>query len=54
VVGPFEPRLSGRGALAEELILKGITQLPTGWLPEGPDDPIIVAFVERSLGGEPS
>jgi hypothetical protein len=29
-------------------------ELPTGWLPEGPDDPIIVAFVERCLGGEPS
>ena len=25
-------------------------ELPTGWLPEGPDDPIIVAFVDRCLG----
>lgn len=28
--------------------------LPTGWLPEGPDDPVIVAFVERCLGRAPS
>lgn len=25
-------------------------ELPTGWLPEGPDDPVIVAFVDRCLG----
>lgn len=29
-------------------------ELPTGWLPDGPDDPIIVAFVERCLGRVPS
>lgn len=29
-------------------------ELPTGWLPEGPDDPVIVAFVERCLGRAPS
>jgi hypothetical protein len=28
--------------------------LPTGWLPEGPDDPVIVAFVDRCLGRAPS
>jgi hypothetical protein len=29
-------------------------ELPTGWLPEGPDDPVIVAFVDRCLGRAPS
>jgi hypothetical protein len=29
------------------------TELPMGWLPEGPDDPVIVAFVERCLGHVP-
>jgi len=29
-------------------------ELPTGWLPEGPDDPAIVAFVDRCLGRMPS
>lgn len=26
-------------------------ELPKGWLPQGPDDPVIVAFVDRCLGG---
>ncbi len=25
-------------------------ELPTGWLPEGPDDPVIITFVDRCLG----
>jgi hypothetical protein len=29
-------------------------ELPTGWLPGGPDDPVIVAFVDRCLGRQPS
>jgi hypothetical protein len=29
-------------------------ELPVGWLPEGPDDPVIVAFVDRCLGRAPS
>jgi hypothetical protein len=29
-------------------------EFPTGWLPEGPDDPVIVAFVDRCLGRAPS
>ena len=29
-------------------------ELPTGWLPEGPDDPVIIAFVDRCLGHVPS
>lgn len=29
-------------------------ELPDGWLPEGPSDPIIVVFVERCLGHAPS
>jgi hypothetical protein len=29
-------------------------ELPTGWLPEGPDDPLIIAFVDRCLGRVPS
>ena len=29
-------------------------ELPAGWLPEGPDDPVIVAFVDRCLGRAPS
>jgi hypothetical protein len=29
-------------------------ELPTGWLPEGPDDPVIAAFVDRCLGRQPS
>lgn len=29
-------------------------EFPTGWLPEGPEDPIIVAFVDRCLGRAPS
>ena len=29
-------------------------ELPTGWLPEGPDDPVIIAFVDRCLGRTPS
>lgn len=28
--------------------------LPTGWLPEGPDDPVVIAFVDRCLGRIPS
>jgi hypothetical protein len=29
-------------------------ELPDGWLPEGPDDPVIVSFVDRCLGRAPS
>ena len=29
-------------------------ELPTGWLPDGPNDPVIVAFVDRCLGRVPS
>ena len=29
-------------------------ELPAGWLPEGPDDPVIIAFVDRCLGRVPS
>jgi hypothetical protein len=29
-------------------------ELPTGWLPDGPDDPVIIAFVDRCLGRVPS
>jgi hypothetical protein len=29
-------------------------ELPDGWLPEGPDDPVIIAFVDRCLGRVPS
>ena len=29
-------------------------ELPTGWLPGGSDDLVIVAFVERCLGHRPS
>jgi hypothetical protein len=29
-------------------------ELPTGWLPAGPDDPIVVAFVDRCFGRRPS
>ncbi|HWO17925.1 MAG TPA: hypothetical protein VNO30_04090 [Kofleriaceae bacterium] len=29
-------------------------ELPTGWLPEGPDDPVIIVFVDRCLGRVPS
>ncbi len=29
-------------------------ELPTGWLPDGPDDPVITAFVDRCLGRSPS
>ena len=29
-------------------------ELPVGWLPEGPDDPVIVAFVDRCLGCAPA
>lgn len=29
-------------------------ELPTGWLPVGPDDPVITAFVDRCLGRAPS
>jgi hypothetical protein len=29
-------------------------ELPDGWLPEGPDDPVIIAFVDRCLGRAPS
>jgi hypothetical protein len=28
--------------------------LPPGWLPEGPDDPVIITFVDRCLGHDPS
>jgi hypothetical protein len=30
------------------------TELPNGWLPNSPDDPVIVAFVDRCLGRAPS
>jgi len=29
-------------------------EFPDGWLPAGPDDPVIVAFVDRCLGRAPS
>lgn len=29
-------------------------ELPTGWQPTGPDDPVIVAFVDRCRGRMPS
>ncbi len=29
-------------------------ELPMGWLPAGPDDPVIVAFVDRCRGRMPS
>jgi hypothetical protein len=29
-------------------------ELPTAWLPAGPDDPVIAAFVDRCLGRRPS
>ena len=29
-------------------------ELPAGWFPEGPNDPVIVAFVDRCLGRAPS
>ncbi|HWO21848.1 MAG TPA: hypothetical protein VNO30_23925 [Kofleriaceae bacterium] len=29
-------------------------ELPDGWLPAGPDDPVIVSFVERCRGRAPS
>ncbi|HWO21865.1 MAG TPA: hypothetical protein VNO30_24010 [Kofleriaceae bacterium] len=29
-------------------------ELPNGWFPEGPDDPVIVSFVDRCLGRAPS
>ena len=29
-------------------------ELPDGWLPDGPDDPVIVAFVDRCLGRLPA
>jgi hypothetical protein len=29
-------------------------ELQTGWLPAGPDDPVIIAFVDRCLGRTPS
>ncbi|HSK03274.1 MAG TPA: hypothetical protein VK932_18610 [Kofleriaceae bacterium] len=29
-------------------------ELPAGWIPDGPDDPVIVAFVDRCLGRVPS
>lgn len=29
-------------------------ELPTGWLPAGPDDPVVIAFVDRCLGRVPS
>jgi hypothetical protein len=29
-------------------------ELPPGWLPDGPDDPVIVVFVNRCLGRAPS
>jgi hypothetical protein len=29
-------------------------ELPAGWLPDGPDDPVIVAYVDRCLGRAPS
>jgi hypothetical protein len=25
-------------------------ELPDGWLPDGPDDPVVVSFVDRCLG----
>jgi hypothetical protein len=29
-------------------------ELSPGWLPDGPDDPVIIAFVDRCLGRAPS
>jgi hypothetical protein len=30
------------------------SEFPNGWLPEGPDDPVIIAFVDRCRGRTPS
>jgi hypothetical protein len=48
-----------RDYLVKELTFKAgqdllNAELPTGWLPEGPDDPVIVTFVDRCLGRAPS
>jgi hypothetical protein len=29
-------------------------ELPAGWLPQGPDDPVLIAYVDRCLGRSPS
>jgi hypothetical protein len=57
VLGHWEAELQEH--LDEELVFKAgqdfmNAELPAGWLPEGPDDPIIIAFVDRCLGRVPS
>jgi hypothetical protein len=52
-VAEFQDYINDEGKSAARRILLN-TELPQGWLPEGPDDPVVVAFVERCLGRSPS
>lgn len=49
----LEDRLDEQRTFAASQDLKN-AELPDGWLPEGPDDPVIVSFVDRCLGRAPS
>jgi hypothetical protein len=49
----LEEHLDRHAALAAGKDLLN-AELPTGWLPEGPEDPVIVAFVDRCRGRMPS
>lgn len=57
VLGHWETELqehldAGRTYRAGQELLSA--ELPDGWLPGGPDDPVIVAFVDRCLGAAPA
>jgi hypothetical protein len=49
----FRDHLDAEGKAAARRALLEM-DLPVGWLPEGPNDPVIVAFVDRCLGRQPS
>jgi hypothetical protein len=52
-VAEFQDHLDAEGKSSARRALLA-AELPPGWLPDGPDDPVIVVFVNRCLGRAPS
>ena len=49
---PGSPRSRCYHGSGKEVSLSA--ELPAGWLPDGPDDPVIITFVDRCFGRAPS
>ncbi len=52
-VAEFQDHIDDQGKSAARRALLD-AELPLGWLPDGPDDPVIVGFVDRCRGRAPS